>query len=143
MLEVEVAANTVYAWAAEEMLARRLAEERPTDPAGYTAAVRREAQALRYRAHDRLLRAFLDEEVYDAACGSSPSAGGAPLRGRCSTTEGLSLDAAATVARNGVPGEGRRPGVPGTHAWERGTPPHLIHHHEQLELALASATLVG
>ena len=29
MLEVEVAANTVYAWAAEEILARRLAEERP------------------------------------------------------------------------------------------------------------------
>jgi hypothetical protein len=32
MLEVEVAANTVYAWAAEEILGRRLAEERPTDP---------------------------------------------------------------------------------------------------------------
>ena len=65
MLEVEVAANTVYGWAAEEILARRLAEERPTDPAGYAAAVRREAQALRYRAHDRLMRAFLDDEVYD------------------------------------------------------------------------------
>ena len=35
MLEVEVAANTVYAWAAEEILARRLAEERPADPAEY------------------------------------------------------------------------------------------------------------
>jgi hypothetical protein len=65
MLEVEVAANTVYAWAAEEILARRLAEERPADPAEYAAAVRREAQALRHRAHDKLMRAFLDEEVYD------------------------------------------------------------------------------
>ena len=65
MLEVEVAANTVYAWAAEEILARRLAEERPSDPAEYAAAVRREAQSLRYRAHERLMRAFLDEEVYE------------------------------------------------------------------------------
>src|SRR5215207_6254245 len=65
MLEVEVAANTVYAWAAEEILARRLAEERPGDPAEYAAAVRREAQALRYRAHEKLMRAFLDEEVFE------------------------------------------------------------------------------
>ena len=65
MLEVEVAANTVYAWAAEEILARRLVEERPADPAEYAAAVRREAQALRYRAHEKLMRAFLDDEVYD------------------------------------------------------------------------------
>ena len=65
MLEVEVAANTVYAWAAEEILGRRLAEERPSDPAEYAAAVRREAQSLRYRAHERLMRAFLDDEVYD------------------------------------------------------------------------------
>jgi hypothetical protein len=65
MLEVEVAANTVYAWAAEEILARRLAEERPSDPVEYAAAVRHEAQALRYRAHDKLMRAFLDDAVYD------------------------------------------------------------------------------
>jgi hypothetical protein len=65
MLEVEVAANTVYAWAAEEILSRRLAEERPADPAEYAAAVRREAQALRYRAHEKLMRAFLADEVYD------------------------------------------------------------------------------
>jgi hypothetical protein len=65
MLEVEVAANTVYAWAAEEILGRRLAEERPSDPAEYAAAVRREAQSLRYRAHERLMRAFLDDEVYE------------------------------------------------------------------------------
>jgi hypothetical protein len=45
MLEVEVAANTVYVWAAEEILARRLSEERPADPAEYAAAVRREAQS--------------------------------------------------------------------------------------------------
>ena len=65
MLEVEVAANTLYMWAAEEILARRLAEERPADPGDYVAAVRREAQALRYRAHDKLMRAFLDDAVYD------------------------------------------------------------------------------
>jgi hypothetical protein len=65
MLEVEVAANTVYAWAADEILSRRLAEERPSDPTEYAAAVRREAQALRYRAHDKLMRAFLDDAVYD------------------------------------------------------------------------------
>lgn len=65
MLEVEVAANTVYGWAAEEILGRRLAEERPSDPVEYAAAVRREAQALRYRAHDKLMRAFLDDAVYD------------------------------------------------------------------------------
>jgi hypothetical protein len=65
MLEVEVAANTVYAWAAEEILDRRLTEERPADPADYAAAVRREAQSLRYRAHEKLMRAFLDDGVYD------------------------------------------------------------------------------
>lgn len=65
MLEVEVAANTLYTWAAEEILSRRIAEERPADPADYAAAVRHEAQALRYRAHDKLMRAFLDDAVYD------------------------------------------------------------------------------
>jgi hypothetical protein len=72
MLEVEVAANTVYAWAAEEILARRLAEERPADPAEYAAAVRHEAQALRYRAHEKLMRAFLDDEVYDGRVQIAP-----------------------------------------------------------------------
>jgi len=65
MLEVEVAANTVYAWAADEILARRVGEERPSDPAEYAAAVRREAQSLRYRAHEKLMRAFLDDDVYE------------------------------------------------------------------------------
>ncbi len=65
MLEVEVAANTVYAWAAEEILARRLAEEQPADPAEYAAAVRRESQALRYRTHEKLMRAFLEPEVFE------------------------------------------------------------------------------
>jgi hypothetical protein len=64
MLEVEVAANTVYAWAAHEILARRVAEERPSDPIEYAASVRHQAQALRYRAHDKLMRAFLDDEVF-------------------------------------------------------------------------------
>ena len=73
MLEVEVAANTVYAWAAEEILARRLAEERPIDPGEYARAVRREAQALRYRAHDKLMRAFLDEEVFEGRVRIEPA----------------------------------------------------------------------
>jgi len=65
MLEVEVAANAVYAWAAERILERRLPGERPTDPAGYSEAVRAEAQALRHKFHERLMRAFLGPEVFD------------------------------------------------------------------------------
>ena len=65
MLEVEVAANAVYNWAAQQILARRLTEERPNDPIQYAASVHHEAQALRYRAHEKLMRAFLDEEVFD------------------------------------------------------------------------------
>jgi hypothetical protein len=65
MLEVEVAANAVYSWAAQQILARRLTEERPGDAGQYATAVHHEAQALRYRAHEKLMRAFLDEEVFD------------------------------------------------------------------------------
>ena len=67
LLEVEAAANAVYQWAAEQLLERRLAGERPMDPAEYARAVRFEAQALRHRAHERLMRAFLDPEVFDGA----------------------------------------------------------------------------
>ena len=67
MLEVEVAANAVYAWAAEQILERRLPEERPADPAEYAAAVRHEDQTLRHRAHDKLMQAFLEPEVFDGA----------------------------------------------------------------------------
>jgi hypothetical protein len=67
MLEVEAAANAVYAWAAEQILARRLREERPSDPGEYSSAVRLEAQALRHRAHPRLMRAFLEPEIFDGA----------------------------------------------------------------------------
>ena len=72
MLEVEVAANAVYAWAAQQLLAGRLAEERPADPVDYAAAVHRESQALRYRAHDKLMRAFLDDDVFDGHIRSIP-----------------------------------------------------------------------
>jgi hypothetical protein len=72
MLEVEVAANTVYAWAAEEILARRMAEERRGDPVEYASAVRSQAQALRYRAHDKLMHAFLDGSVYDGCVRVAP-----------------------------------------------------------------------
>jgi hypothetical protein len=65
MLEVEVAANAVYTWAAEQIVGRRLAGEGGLDGAEFAAAVRYEAQALRHRAHEKLMRAFLDPEVFD------------------------------------------------------------------------------
>jgi hypothetical protein len=67
MLEVEAAANAVYAWAADQILHRRLPEERPSDPAEYAAAVRHEAQALRHRTHHKLMQAFLEPEIFDGA----------------------------------------------------------------------------
>jgi hypothetical protein len=72
MLEVEVAANAVYSWAAHEILARRLQEERPHDPAEYALAVQHEVQALRYRAHEKLMRAFLDDEVFEGRISTQP-----------------------------------------------------------------------
>ena len=72
MLEVEVAANAVYTWAAQQILARRLAEERPSDPVEYAASVHQQTQALRYRAHDKLMRAFLDDDVFDGHIRSTP-----------------------------------------------------------------------
>ncbi|MCP9490213.1 MAG: hypothetical protein MSC31_10105 [Solirubrobacteraceae bacterium MAG38_C4-C5] len=65
MLEVEAAANAVYAWAAERMVERRDAGTRPTDPAEYARVVRFEAQALRHRVHEKLMRAFLEPEVFE------------------------------------------------------------------------------
>jgi hypothetical protein len=70
MLEVEVAANAVYWWAAERILERRLPGERPVDPAEYAAAVRLEAQTLRHRFHDKLMKAFLGPEVLTARSSS-------------------------------------------------------------------------
>jgi hypothetical protein len=67
MLEVEAAANAVYAWAAQHILARRLAEERPQDVSEYAAAVRHEHQVLRHRAHHKLMRAFLEPEIFEGA----------------------------------------------------------------------------
>jgi hypothetical protein len=65
MLEVEVAANAVYWWAAERIFERRLPGERPGDPAEYAAAARIEAQLLRHRSHDKLMKAFLGPEVFE------------------------------------------------------------------------------
>jgi hypothetical protein len=62
---VEAAANAVYAWAAEQIVSRRLAGEDRLDGAEFAAAVRYEAQALRHRTHEKLMRAFLDPEVFD------------------------------------------------------------------------------
>jgi len=83
MLAVEAAANAVYAWAAEQILARRLPEERPSDPAEYAAASRHEGQALRYRAHHKLMQAFLEPEIFEGAVTLSRprrATGGSQLR---------------------------------------------------------------
>ncbi len=88
MLEVEVAANAVYAWASQEILARRLAEERPSDPIEYAASVHRAAQALRYRAHDKLMRAFLDDDVFDPGIRAQPP----PARSTRASGQGSLLD---------------------------------------------------
>ncbi len=65
MLEVEVAANAVYWWAAERILERRVLGERPGDPVEYAAAVHTEAQMLRHRCHDKLMKGFLGPEVFE------------------------------------------------------------------------------
>ncbi len=65
MLEVEVAANAVYWWAAEHIVARRLPGERPGDPVEYAASLRLEAQTIRHRFHDKLMKAFLGPEVFE------------------------------------------------------------------------------
>jgi len=72
MLEVEVAANAVYWWAAERILERRLPGERPADPAEYAAAVRIEAQMIRHRFHDKLMKAFLGPEVFEGTVVIAP-----------------------------------------------------------------------
>jgi hypothetical protein len=65
MLEVEVAANAGYAWAAEQIVTRRLAGESRLDSAEFAAAARYETQALRHGTHEKLMRAFfLDREVF-------------------------------------------------------------------------------
>jgi len=84
MLEVEVAANAVYAWAAERILEHRLPGERPADPAEYAAAVRLEAQELRHQFHERLMRAFLGPEVFEGAVLVVQAAGTAPEQLRLS-----------------------------------------------------------
>jgi hypothetical protein len=65
MLEVEVAANAVYRWAAERIVEQRLPEVRLAAAGEFARAVQHEAQALRYRFHERLMRAFLEPEVFD------------------------------------------------------------------------------
>jgi hypothetical protein len=72
ILEVEVAANAVYWWAAERILERRLPGERPADPVEYAAAARMEAQMLRHRSHDKLMKAFLGPEVFEGTVVVAP-----------------------------------------------------------------------
>jgi hypothetical protein len=73
MLEVEVAANAVYAWAAARILERKLSGEKPTDPADYAESVRVQAQELRHQFHERLMRAFLEPAVFEGAIAVSTS----------------------------------------------------------------------
>lgn len=74
MLEVEAAANAIYQWAATQVLTRRIPEERPTDPAEYAQAVHHEAQALRHRAHHKLMQAFLEPEIFEGSVTLTPKA---------------------------------------------------------------------
>ena len=79
MLEVEVAANAVYQWAAEHIVERRQAElGRAANPADYARSVHHEAQALRHRFHERLMRAFLDPEVFEGHVRVEAEPGGRP-----------------------------------------------------------------
>ena len=64
MLEVEVAANAVYTWAAEQIVERRLVEE-TIGVQEYAKEIRLQMQDLRYRFHDRLMQAFLDPRVFE------------------------------------------------------------------------------
>lgn len=77
MLEVEAAANAVYWWAAEHVLARRLPGERPGDPVEYAATVHLEAQVLRHRFHEKLMKAFLGPEVFEGGVTAHRVAAGA------------------------------------------------------------------
>jgi len=72
MLEVEVVANAVYRWAAERILERRLPGERPGDAAEYASAIHIEAQLIRHRAHDKLMKAFLGPEVFEGTVAVVP-----------------------------------------------------------------------
>jgi hypothetical protein len=80
MLEVEAAANAVYAWAAEQILARRLPRRTASDPAEYAAAVRHQHQALRHRAHHKLMGAFLKPEIFEGAVAITRRQAGARAR---------------------------------------------------------------
>jgi hypothetical protein len=52
---------------AQEILSRRLPEERPSVPAEDAAAVHHEHQTLRHRAHHKLMQAFLEPEIFEGA----------------------------------------------------------------------------
>ncbi|MGH3417182.1 MAG: hypothetical protein ACRDSS_12000, partial [Actinocrinis sp.] len=74
MLEVEAAANAVYAWAAQQILTRRLAEEHAANPADYATAIYHQHQQLRHQAHHKLMRAFLEDEIFDGAVNTTAPA---------------------------------------------------------------------
>ena len=78
ILEVEVAANAVYRWAAERVIERREGVER-LGAAERVRATADEMQMLRHRVHEKLLRAFLDPAVFDGRVrvSEAPSAAGA------------------------------------------------------------------
>jgi hypothetical protein len=62
----------------ERILERRLPGERPADPFEYAAATRIEAQMLRYRFHDKLMKAFLGPEVFEGTVVVGPPASEQP-----------------------------------------------------------------
>ncbi len=80
MLEVEVAANAVYGWAAREIVARRALEGWVGASSDYAETIRHEAQELRHRVHERLLRAFLDPGVFQGRVRVLEEGAGAAVR---------------------------------------------------------------
>jgi hypothetical protein len=121
MLEVEVAANAVYQWAAEQIVARRLAGELRNDPVEYAHALRHEAQALRQRAHEKLMRAFLDPEVF---------AGGVRVIDDEPVSRGGGRPIRAAADRRRAPGASRRRSRRGARPAGGVSPCHSLPIHE-------------
>ncbi|MGI8727190.1 MAG: hypothetical protein ACR2K6_05855 [Solirubrobacterales bacterium] len=81
MLEVEVAANAVYRWAAERVIERREAVE-PLGEGERSRLLGVEAQQLRHRVHEKLMRAFLDPAVFSGRVRVSEEPSAADVRQR-------------------------------------------------------------
>ena len=81
MLEVEVAANAVYRWAAERVIERRQGLEQSSG-IEHARGAALEAQRLRHSVHERLMRAFLDPAVFDGRVRVIEAPSAATVRGQ-------------------------------------------------------------